>query len=119
MKSMAAHGTFEDIIAWQKSRVFVRKIYEVFGSSKDYSFRDQIVRAAISVMNNIAEGSESGTKKSFRRYLMIAKGSAGEVRSMLYIAHDLRKLSLKDFQELRLQVEEIAKVVSGLAKSLS
>ena len=84
---------FEDLRIWQSARLLVSWIYRQFAASKDYSFRDQIQRASISVMNNIAEGFERGTKKDFARFLDQAKGSAGEVRSMLYAAEDLSYLT--------------------------
>lgn len=72
---------------WQASRKLVRTVYEIFSSIHDFSFRDQITRASLSIMNNIAEGHERDSKKEFARFLKIAKGSCGEVRSMLLIAH--------------------------------
>jgi four helix bundle protein len=80
---------FEDIIAWQKARVFINNIYKIFGSCRDFGFRDQILRASISIMNNIAEGFEKRSNKELRKYLNISKGSCGEVRSMLYLAIDV------------------------------
>jgi len=71
---------FEDIIAWQKAKELAVKIYRLFETSKDYSFKDQIQRASVSVMNNIAEGFERKTNNEFKQFLFIAKGSCGEVR---------------------------------------
>ena len=79
---------FEDIIAWQKSKEFALEIYNLFENCKDYSFRDQIQRAAISVMNNIAEGFERKSNKDFQKFLFISKASCGEIRSMLYLAFE-------------------------------
>ena len=79
---------FEDLIIWQQARTQVNTIYDLLGKCPDYAFRDQIQRAAVSVMNNIAEGFERDTRPDFIRFLSIAKGSCGEVRSMLYIAED-------------------------------
>jgi four helix bundle protein len=73
---------FEDIIAWQKAKELSLEIYFVFKICKDFSFRDQIQRAAVSIMNNIAEGYERSSNKEFRNFLFIAKGSCGEVRSI-------------------------------------
>ncbi|MDO8609227.1 MAG: four helix bundle protein, partial [bacterium] len=70
---------FEDIIAWQKSKELVLQIYSFMRNSKDYSYKDQIQRACISVMNNIAEGFERKGDKEFKHFLFIAKGSCGEV----------------------------------------
>ena len=80
---------FEDIVTWQESRILVNDMYEIFNKCKDYAFRDQIQRAVVSIMNNIAEGYERGGNREFARFLYIAKASCAEVRSMLYIALDL------------------------------
>ncbi len=107
---------FEDIIAWQKAKELTLLIYRTFQGSKDFAFRDQIQRAAVSVMNNIAEGYERKGDKELQRFLYIAKGSAGEVRSMLYIAADLKYISTDDFRILFNLVEEISKMLSGFIK---
>lgn len=86
---------FEDILAWQKSRNFVGSIYDSFKQNKDFAFRDQITRAAVSVMNNIAEGFERRGDKELKYYLYISKGSCGEVRSMLYLAADLKYITVE------------------------
>ena len=71
---------FEDILAWHKAKVLTVEIYKQFENSKDFGFRDQIQRAAVSVMNNIAEGFERKSNKEFAYFLYVAKGSCGEVR---------------------------------------
>jgi len=76
---------FEELRVWQEARVLVNDIYKMISNCKDYGFRDQIQRAAVSIMNDIAEGSESGSDPLFIRYLKIAKASCGEVRSMLFL----------------------------------
>ena len=84
---------FEDLKIWQQARELVAQIYFSFGSEsragQDYGFRNQMTRASLSVMNNIAEGFERSTVRDFAHFLTIAKASAGEVRSMLYAAEDL------------------------------
>jgi len=77
---------FEDILAWQKAKILTLKIYSLLKGLKDLAFRDQICRASVSIMNNIAEGFERKSDKEFIHFLFIAKGSCGEVRSMLYLA---------------------------------
>jgi four helix bundle protein len=109
---------FEDIIAWQKAKDLTVHIYKIFDSSKDFGFKDQIQRAAVSIMNNIAEGFERKGNKEFSYFLYIAKGSCGEVRSMLILAKELNKISEKDFELLFIQSEEISKIITGLIKSL-
>ena|SRR6266567_1971266 len=115
---MAKFETFEDIIAWQKSRILVVDIYQVFKNSKDYSFRDQIQRAAVSIMNNIAEGYERKGNKEFVKFLYIAKGSCAEVRSMLYLALDLHCINKDEFEKMYQQAIEISRMLSGLVKTL-
>lgn len=109
---------FEDIIAWQKAKELTSLVYKEFETSKDFGFKDQIQRACVSIMNNIAEGFERKTNKEFKYFLFVAKGSCGEVRSMLYLAKDLEKLSDKSFKEKYELSEEISRIISGLIKKL-
>ncbi|MBN1480419.1 four helix bundle protein [candidate division KSB1 bacterium] len=109
---------FEEIIAWQKAKVLTVKIYSLFGNSKDYGFKDQILRASVSVMNNIAEGFERRTNNEFKHFLYVAKGSCGEVRSMLLLAKELGKIEQRQADQLCSQSEEISKILSGFIKTL-
>ncbi len=109
---------FEDIISWQKSKELSVMIYSLFSESRDFGFRDQIQRASVSIMNNIAEGFERKSNKEFKYFLFIAKGSCGEVRSMLYLAKELDKISENEFTKLYSLSEEISKLLSGLIKTL-
>ena len=109
---------FTDSIAWQKARVITKQSYTLFKDSKDFAFKDQICRASISIMNNIAEGFERQTNKELKNFLYIAKGSTGEVHSMAYSALDLGYISQPQFEELEAQLIETAKVISGLIKTL-
>ncbi|MDD2482666.1 MAG: four helix bundle protein [Candidatus Shapirobacteria bacterium] len=109
---------FEDLVCWKKSQSFIIEIYKVFSSCKDYSFKDQIVRAAVSISNNIAEGFERLSNKDFRKFLYISKGSCGEVRSMLYLSKELKYVTEEEFNFLYNQSIEISKILSGLIKSL-
>jgi four helix bundle protein len=86
---------FQDAIAWQKTKQLCVEVYKTFENSKDFGFRDQIQRAAVSVMNNIAEGFERKGNKEFAYFLYVAKGSCGEVRSMLILAKELNKITNK------------------------
>ena len=91
---------FEDLQVWQDARMFVKSIYELTSFDnfkKDFGLKDQIQRAAVSIMNNISEGFERDNNKEFRKFLGYSKGSAGEVRSMLYIALDLKYISKEEF----------------------
>ena len=109
---------FEDILAWQKSQKLAENVYKLFKVNKDYSFKDQICRASVSISNNIAEGFERKSKKEFLMFLYIAKGSCGEVRSMLYLARNLNYISNKNFDIVHGQVIEISKLISGFVKYL-
>ncbi len=110
---------FEDIVAWQKSKELTLLIYKLFDDCKDYSFKDQIRRASVSVMNNIAEGYERKSNNEFQRFLFISKGSVGEVRSMLYLAVELKYITEDSYKDLHSRTIEIAKIISGLIKSLN
>ena len=109
---------FEDILSWQKSKELAVEIYSLFKNEKDFSFKNQIERASVSVMNNIAEGFERQTNKEFRQFLFIAKGSCGEVRSMLILAKELKKIDEVSFKKLSDLALEISKLISGLIKKL-
>ncbi|MDD5071382.1 MAG: four helix bundle protein [Patescibacteria group bacterium] len=109
---------FEDIIAWQKAGKLTLEIYSIFNSCSDFSFLNQIRRAVISIMNNIAEGFERNTNKEFRNFLFIAKGSCAEARSMLYLGYRLNYINEKQFNKLSFSVIEISKLLSGLIKTL-
>ena len=109
---------FEDIIAWQKSRILCNKVYKLFENQKDFGFNNQIQKAAVSVMNNIAEGFERRSNKEFKYFLNVSKGSAAEVRSMLYLALDLDKINQKDFDNIYDLTVEISKLLSGFMKSI-
>jgi len=110
---------FEDIIAWQKAKELTICIYKLFEDSKDFGFKNHIQRTSISIMNNIAEGYERQNNKEFTRFLYIARGSCGEVRSMLIIAKDLNKISGDNFKKLYFLSVEISKIIYGLIKNLN
>lgn len=109
---------FEDILSWQKAKELTLSVYKAFKNTKDYSFNDQIQRASISIMNNIAEGYERGSEKEFKKFLYIARGSCGEVRSMLYIAKELNYINSEQFKYLFELSIEISKLIYGLIKKL-
>jgi len=109
---------FEDIIAWQKSKELTIGIFRLFESSRDFGFRDQIRRASVSIMNNIAEGFERKSNNEFKQFLFTAKGSCAEVRSMLLVAPELHKIDQSEIRRLFTLSEEISKILSGLIKTL-
>ena len=106
---------FEEIEAWQTARVLTRQIYEVSNSggfARDFGLRDQIRRAAVSIMSNIAEGFESRTQALFIDYLGRAKASAGEVRAQLYVTVDAGYVSETQFNELFTLAERCSRQIS-------
>lgn len=109
---------FEDINAWQKSKTLTLSIYKIFNNNKDYGFKDQIQRASVSIMNNIAEGFERRGDKEFKHFLSIAKGSCGEVRSMLYLGSELKYFSKQEFEELHTLATETSKMIAGFMRVL-
>ena len=109
---------FEDIIAWQKAKTINIFIYNNFSNRRDFCFKDQIQRASISIMNNIAEGYERMTNKEFRNFLFIAKGSCAELRSMLYIVLELKYISKENFDRIYSLSLEVSKMLFGLIKTL-
>jgi len=114
---MATIQKFEDIQAWQQARELTRRIYACARQgtfAKDYGLRDQIQRAAVSIMANIAEGFERDGRREFIQFLSQAKGSCGEVRSHLYVALDQHYLAPDDFQGLTETTLAIGRMLSGL-----
>ena len=109
---------FEDIIAWQKAEEMAILVYKTFEEIRDFGFRDQIQRASVSVMNNIAEGFERRTDNEFRQGLYIAKGSCAEVRSMLHLAFELGIGESEEIMKIMSLSLEISKIISGLIKTL-
>lgn len=107
---------FEDIVAWQRARELTR---EVYGSSKtgafarDFGLRDQIQRASVSTMANIAEGFERGGDKEFIQFLSTSKGSCGEVKSHLYVALDQQYVTSDRFKALYQRADEVSRLVAG------
>lgn len=108
---------FEDIIAWQKANKLVLEVYKSFPTLKDYGFKDQIQRASVSIMSNVAEGYEKGSKKDFIRYLYIAKGSCGETRSLIILAKQLNYLTDEKYNYLYKECGSVSRLISGLIKS--
>ena len=109
---------FEDLQIWQRSRVLTNEIYDAFEQIRDFEFRNQIQSAAVSVMNNIAEGFERRTKKDFAHFLDLSKGSSGEVRSMLYLAEDRRYIDKSASERLRSEYKDLSKSIGALASKL-
>ncbi len=109
--------SFEEMEMWKKSRELVKFIYAITKNKefcRDFSLADQIRRAAVSVMSNIAEGFERGSNAEFIQFLYIAKGSCGEVRTQLYAALDQAYISSAGFQSGKALCVDISGQISGL-----
>ena len=118
---MATIEKFEQIEAWQEARRLTHALYELTSEGKfarDFGLKDQIRRAAVSVMSNIAEGFERGGDKEFIQFLSLAKGSAGEIRSQLYVAFDQQYLSQVQFEDLANQALHIRRLLAGFMNYL-
>jgi four helix bundle protein len=115
---MATIQRFEDLVMFKKARELTKAVYTSLAKCRDNGFRDQIQRAAVSVVSNIAEGFESGTKYEFLNYLYIAKASAGEVRAQLYVAHDIGYVNIETFKYLNALAEECSRLIASFIKKL-
>ena len=118
---MSTFTRFEDIVAWQKARTVTNSVYRVttVGTfARDFGLRDQLRRASVSVMANIAEGFGRRSDKEFANFLNMAHGSAAECQSHLYIALDLEYLTLPQFEQLYTAFEECSKMIMSLNRHL-
>ena len=115
---MATIQRFEDLVCWQKARELTKGVYTALRDCRDYGFKDQIQRASVSVMSNIAEGFERGTQNEFLHYLFIAKGSAGEVRAQLYVASDVGYLNIEIFKHLNGLAVECSRLIQSFSEKL-
>ena len=108
---------FEDLLAWQKARALTAGVYDVTADgsfSRDFDLRNQIREAAVSTMSNIAEGFDRASHNEFHRFLSIAKGSCGELRSQLYVALDAGYIDRETFGRLQEQALEASRIINGL-----
>ena len=113
---MTAIKNFEELKAWQKAREIAGNVYELTHQenfSRDFGLRDQIQRAASSVMHNIAEGFESGSDPEFVRFLKMARRSAGEVQSQLYLALDVGYITEEERQKAYVLATEVKRLING------
>lgn len=108
---------FEDLIAWQKARVLKKDIYQITRKqsfAKDFGLSGQIQRAAVSIMSNIAEGYERGGRSEFHQFLVIAKASCAETRSLLYVALDVGYIDLEEFNRVNNLAVEVGRIIGGI-----
>ncbi|NDA26243.1 MAG: four helix bundle protein [Verrucomicrobia bacterium] len=110
--------TFENLEAWQMARRLAVQVYQTFRYCRDYGFRDQICRSAMSISSNVAEGVERNSPAEFRNFIGVAKGSAGELRSQLILANDLGYISKDNFQRLLDQSVHVSQMLGGLIRSI-
>mgnify|MGYP001130974727 CR=1 FL=1 len=118
---MATFQSFEEIEAWQKARELVHEVYRISNDglfSRDFGLCNQIRRASVSIMSNIAEGFERSGTNEFVQFLAIAKGSVGEVRSQLYVASDQGYIDKDTFDKLVSLATEVSRMISGLMSYL-
>jgi four helix bundle protein len=112
---------FEDLVAWQKARELTRLIYSVSRQgefARDYGLSNQIQRAVVSIMSNIAEGFERGGRAEFHQFLVVAKASCAEVRSQLYVAVDVGYITEAEFDQLNAKAVELGRIIGGLRSAV-
>ena len=114
-----AYQSFEELEVWKRSCRLAVGMMRALSRSKQYSLRDQMQRAAVSIPSNIAEGTERDSRQDFIRFLRIAKGSAAELRTQCYIAAKLELLSRRETSEFVEETKEISAMLQGLVRSLS
>ena len=118
---MATLERFEDLDVWKKARELTKFIYRATSTgefARDFGLRDQIRRAAVSILSNIAEGFERNGNREFLQFLSLAKGSCGEVRAQLYVAFDQAYITDVQLQNLVEKAVEISRLIAGLMKYL-
>lgn len=110
--------TFEDVKSWQKAKELFIELNINLKECKNYSYKDQLLRASLSIMNNIAEGFDRGSKKELRQFLIISRGSAAEVRSMLLVAQEACGMGEDTQAKNLLLAKDISRLLTGFIKSL-
>lgn len=109
---------FEELDVWKRSAKMSAELYKIFAELRDYGFKDQITRAGLSIPSNIAEGYERNSNKEIANFLNYAKGSAGELRTQLYIAIEINYIEREAGRKWIQEAEEISKMLHGLIKSI-
>ncbi|HXT11011.1 MAG TPA: four helix bundle protein [Candidatus Angelobacter sp.] len=112
---------FEDILAWQKARELTKNVYahsKVGAFARDFGLKDQIQRASVSIMGNVAEGFDRGGDKEFAQFLSVSKGSCGEVKSHLYVALDQQYVTQAQFTNLYNEADEVGRLIAGFMSYL-
>jgi four helix bundle protein len=112
---------FEDIEAWKEARKLVNMIYDISEEgqfSQDFSLKNQIRSASVSIMSNIAEGFDRGTNKEFIQFLVVARASSSEAKSQLYVALDRRYIAHQKFDEIYQQANKVISLIDGFIRYL-
>ena len=113
------YQSFEQLEVWKRSVALVVRVYESLSDCRDFGLRDQMTRSAVSIPSNIAEGAERDSAKEFIRFLHIAKGSAAELRTQVYIASRIGVLGETQQEELTSELKEISSMLHALIKSIN
>jgi four helix bundle protein len=113
-----AYHSFEDLEVWQRGCRLTVDVFKAFGTCKEFTLKDQIQRAALSIPSNVTEGAERGGNKDFAHFLNIAKGSCGELRTQLYIARKLDFVARSNFDKLVAESKELSAMLEGLRRSV-
>ena len=113
-----AYQSFEDLEVWQRGCRLTVDVFKAFRVCKEFTLKDQIQRAALSVPSNVAEGAERGSNKDFGHFLNIAKGSCGELRTQLYVARKLDFVTKSDAEKLVAESKELSAMLEGLRRSV-
>src|SRR5438477_7908623 len=114
-----AFQSFEDLEVWQRGCRLAVDVFKTFASCRNFTMQDQLQRASLSIPSNVAEGYERNSNKEFVRFLNIAKGSGGELRTQLYISRKLDFLTKTDFNRLAVESKEISAMLHGLSRAVS
>jgi four helix bundle protein len=109
---------FEKLEVWKRSARMSVDLYKALADLKDYGFRDQITRAGLSIPSNIAEGHERGSNKEIANFMNYAKGSAGELRTQIYIGMDIGYIDREQGKHWLSEAEEISKMLHGLIRAI-
>ena len=112
------YHSFEELDVWKRSCRIAEKVYTIFKDCRDWGLKDQMTRSAVSVASNIAEGAERGSKAEFIRFLHIAKGSAAELRTQVYIAYRVHIISKDCHEDLVEELKQISKMLFSLINSI-
>ena len=114
-----AFQSFEDLEVWQRGCRLAVDVFKTFATCRNFTMQDQVKRSALSIPSNVAEGYERGSNKDFVRFLNIAKGSGGELRTQLYISRKLEFLTKTDFNRLVAESKEISAMLHGLSRAVA